>query len=346
MRRRKKRKLKVMAKAVVAANKLRRAPGPSGLLDDFEFTGGDIGRGALSVVKTVARRQTGELYACKCVQKRMLSLKGRKALLAEAALMRDLDHPHVVRLWHCYQDAKCYYIVMDLIQGGELFDRIVQKTHYNERDARDLVRKLLDVLCYLHFEVAIAHRDIKPENILCVDHDDTNIKLCDFGFAAPLDMAAPDKCLTKVCGTPQYVAPEVLSHRPYGAGCDMWSLGVVAFILLAGYAPFADTSHASLNVNILAGNYSFPRTYWANVSSDAKNFISRLLTVDPGLRADAETALAHPWIAEDPKHLQKNNLAKSLEQIKTHRHTFRSAARAVIAAQRLAHGLGSWSRPH
>lgn len=319
------------------------------LKKEFEFVvgSGELGRGALSVVKRVVHRRSGKSFACKCIDKDQLTSKARQALLTETSLMRELDHPNIVKLWHCYEDVRHHYIVMDLIEGGELFDRIVAKEMYNEREARDLVRTLLDVLGYLHYEARVVHRDIKPENILCVSLDnDTKIKLCDFGFAAKIDQAEPHTCLSKVCGTPQYVAPEILRRKPYGAAVDMWSCGVVTYILLSGYAPFSE--QPNLNFNICSGNFSFHPDSWDHVSAEGKEFISQLLTLDPSSRMTADEALVHPWIAEDGALLENHDLHQNLTRLKSFNasNKFKAAARTVIAAARLANGNVSWTRPY
>ncbi|KAJ8598783.1 hypothetical protein CTAYLR_010182 [Chrysophaeum taylorii] len=341
-------RFKAAARAIMVANKFKASHAKRTLVDDFDFVaGGELGTGALSVVKKVLHKRTGDHFACKCVDKHRLSLKMRKALVAEATLMRELDHPNVVKLWHCYEDSRYFHIVMDLIQGGELFDRIVAKDYYNEREARDVVRTLLDVLGYLHYECAIVHRDIKPENILCVcTKDDTRIKLCDFGFAVRLDNANSTACLTKLCGTPQYVAPEILRRVPYGAAVDLWSVGVVSYILLSGYAPFGD--QPSLSDNIINANYSFCTQSWARVSNEGKDFIGHLLTANPANRITAEEALIHPWIAEDGSLLEEHDLGDNLQHLMQFnaKAKFKAAAKTVIAARRIANGTSAgWTSP-
>lgn len=341
-------RLKAAATAVMITNKLKLSTVTDRPLEtDFDFVGtATLGRGALSVVKEVVHKRSKDHFACKCVDKHQLSLKANKQLLAEMTLMRELDHTNIVKLWHCYEDTRHYFIVMDLIEGGELFDRIVAKETYNEREARDVVRTILDVLGYLHYEVCVVHRDIKPENILVVSNDnDVDIKICDFGFAARLDMESPQTCLTRLCGTPQYVAPEILQRKSYGAAVDMWSSGVVTYILLAGYAPFSEKPN--LNFNICRGNYSFYPDSWSHVSDEGKDFISQLLTLDPAQRMTAEEALVHPWIAEDGALLENHDLHENLRYLKRFnaRTKFKAAAKTVIAVRRLASGAGSWTRP-
>ena len=161
----------------------------------------------------MSHRSTRVAYACKCVKKHQLNLEDRESLLAEAQLMKELDHPNIVKLHAFFDEPTMFYLVMDLIEGGELFERIAQKEFYSEKEARDLILILLQTIKYCH-DLGIVHRDLKPENLLCVSYDDdSSIKLCDFGFAAKL---TGTRSLHQLCGTPGYVAPEILNRQPYG----------------------------------------------------------------------------------------------------------------------------------
>ncbi|KAH8049594.1 serine/threonine kinase [Aureococcus anophagefferens] len=276
-----------------------------------------------------------------------LNLEDRESLLAEAQLMKELDHPNIVKLHGVYDEKQSYYLVMDLIQGGELFDRIVKKEFYSEKEARDkgekeardLILVLLRILLYLHKDCMIVHRDIKPENLLCVsENDDTDIKLCDFGFAARLDKENPEACLTHLCGTPGYVAPEILKRVSYGAAVDMWSVGVLTYILLGGYPPFYDDDQNRLYAKIKSGNYEFHEDYWGGVSKEGKDLIMKLLTVNPSDRITAEQALGHPWIVSDDEALKGSDLGVNLRAFKRYnaKRKFKSAGKALIAARRLS----------
>ena len=253
--------------------------------------------------------------------------------------MKELDHPNIVKLHGVYDEKQSYYLVMDLIQGGELFDRIVKKEFYSEKEARDLILVLLRILLYLHKDCMIVHRDIKPENLLCVsENDDTDIKLCDFGFAARLDKENPEACLTHHCGTPGYVAPEILKRVSYGAAVDMWSVGVLTYILLGGYPPFYDDDQNRLYAKIKSGNYEFHEDYWGGVSKEGKDLIMKLLTVNPSDRITAEQALGHPWIVSDDEALKGSDLGVNLRAFKRYnaKRKFKSAGKALIAARRLS----------
>ncbi|CAN0019104.1 unnamed protein product, partial [Phaeothamnion confervicola] len=199
---------------------------------------------------------------------------------------------------------------------------------YNEKEARDLCRVLLDAVKYCH-DRSVVHRDLKPENLLLSSpDDDANIKLADFGFARSLEGG---KMQTQ-CGTPGYVAPEILRGEPYGASVDMWSIGVIIYILLGGYPPFHDENQTRLFRKIKGGNFKFHPEYWGKISDDAKDLIKRCLTVDVSQRLTAAQAVEHPWLrtaaADD---LARTNLGKNLEQLKLFnaRRKFRGAIQAV-----------------
>ena len=307
----------------------------------YEF-GKELGTGALSVVRLVTHRETNVQFACKCVEKMQLHLEEREALLAEAALMKELNHQNIVRLHSFYDDGSHYLLVMDLISGGELFDRIVKKEFYDEKEARDLIRVLLEILKYLHDERGIVHRDIKPENVLCVsESDDTNIKLCDFGFAARVDPSNRNACLTNLCGTPGYVSPEILKHLPYGTAVDMWSCGVLTYILLGGYPPFYDDDQNRLYDKIKHGVFEFHPEYWAQISHQGKDLIKKMLTVNPSQRITAAKALEHPWITGSKELKFGTKLEANLKALRKFnaKRKFKLAGKKLIAARRLGIAL-------
>jgi serine/threonine protein kinase len=247
--------------------------------------------------------------------------------------MRKLSHPHVVNFFGMERVDGKIYIMMEKVHGGELFDRVVQLESYSELQARATTLVLLDAIRYLHSQ-RICHRDLKPENLL-LSHDDdpTDIKLADFGFAAEVERDAatggPLGTLTTTCGTPGYVAPEVITatpDRPYGLTCDMWSIGVIIFVLLGGYPPFDDGAddedggggddNSALFKRILKGEYEFHDEFWCDISEAAKDFIRRLLTVKPADRITAEEALQHPWLELGEEELKNRDLQHNLVAMK------------------------------
>jgi serine/threonine protein kinase len=260
-------------------------------LEDYVI-GGKLGEGAYSTVYRATHSQTGEPVAVKIAHKHKLSSVEAKRLVDEITLMAELDHDNIVRLRAFYEDAASFYIISELMLGGELFDRIVHKSHYSEREARDIVRTLAGALAAMH-DRGIVHRDLKPENILLSSTDETTgiVKIADLGFARRV----PSNGLRTSCGTPSYVSPDVLLGRKYDQKVDCWSLGVIFFILLCGYAPFAARSQAELFRLIVSGRFYFDSPFWDKVSDEAKDLIKKLLTVDPSKRLSAHDVLKHKW---------------------------------------------------
>lgn len=252
-----------------------------------------LGTGAFSEVVLAEDRTDANLYAVKCIDKK--ALKGKEeSLYGEISVLRRLIHPNIVQLVETFEDKAKVYLVMELVTGGELFDRIVEKGSYTERDAAELIRQVLDAVDYMHSQ-GVVHRDLKPENLLyqCPD-DDSKIMISDFGLSKTEDSGI----MATACGTPGYVAPEVLAQKPYGKAVDVWSIGVISYILLCGYPPFYDENDANLFAQILKGEYEFDSPYWDEISDSAKDFISHLMDLDVSARYTCREALAHPWIAE------------------------------------------------
>lgn len=211
---------------------------------DETFTLGKVlGEGAFSVVRAAVNKQTGEQVAIKCIAKKNLSTEDEAALKQEVEILQMLDHPHVLKCFGFFDEPDMFYLPTEIMEGGELFDRIVKKTYYNEKEARDLILILISTIGYCHSK-NIVHRDLKPENLLLAGfEDDSHIKLADFGFAIQTDGYVS---LKTQCGTPGYVAPEILSTQLYGKSVDMWSIGVITYILLGGYPPFHDDNQKAL----------------------------------------------------------------------------------------------------
>eukprot|EP01130_Rhizamoeba_saxonica_P000005 TRINITY_DN0_c2_g1_i2.p1 TRINITY_DN0_c2_g1~~TRINITY_DN0_c2_g1_i2.p1 ORF type:complete len:266 (+),score=80.95 TRINITY_DN0_c2_g1_i2:428-1225(+) len=217
-------------------------------------------------------------------------------LKREIEIMKKVDHPHVLKLHEIYEDKEKVYIVMELVPGSELFDRIVDKGYYSERNAINIVKQILSAVCYLH-EVGIAHRDLKPENLLCSGTDEDEIvKIADFGLSK---IFSGDEELMTSCGTPGYVAPEVLMCESYDKSVDMWGIGIITYILLAGYPPFYAENDTALFEKIMNAEYDFDDECWDDVTDEAKDFIEHLLVKEPSERFTAEESLEHPWLTTD-----------------------------------------------
>ena len=257
-----------------------------------------IGRGTAGVVHVAVQRRSGRRFAIKVIDTRRIRLHQSpgdlQELTEEANLLQQLRHPNIIRVEDVFVDSSAVYVVMELVEGGDLFDRIVARGVYDESIAKDLMLRIMDAVKYLH-ERDIVHRDLKPENILLVHAgDDVACKLTDFGLAKKSGDG-----LKTFCGTPAYFAPEVLKRRStvagegrYGKAADMWSLGVILYVLLAGRQPFDDTS---LFDQIETAHYRLDGPGWKIISKEAKDLLHRLLERDPTRRITAAQALQHKW---------------------------------------------------
>jgi serine/threonine protein kinase len=301
---------------------------------------GDVlGEGAFSVVKLAVNRKTGQKVAVKCIDRQGLPEEDENSLRQEVAIMKSLAHPNIVQFIDFFEEDKFFYVVLEFLEGGELFDRIVQKNFYNEKEARDVVKVILDGMKYCH-DKGIAHRDMKPENLLLTSkEDDSNVKIADFGFAI---RGAQKSALTTQCGTPGYVAPEILQNLPYDKAVDMWSIGVITYILLGGYPPFHDENQKALFRKIKKGEFEFHEEYWDCVSDEAKDFISNLIKVNPKERMSCDDAHKHPWLKRDAKELAGHDLNNNLAALKNYQKNrkFRAAANAIIAVNRIGNMMG------
>uniref|UniRef100_A0A0R3S6H6 Protein kinase domain-containing protein n=1 Tax=Elaeophora elaphi TaxID=1147741 RepID=A0A0R3S6H6_9BILA len=262
--------------------------------DYYEFKD-VLGTGAFSKVFLAEQiSEPGFLVAIKCIDKK--ALKGKEESLEnEIKVLRKLRHSNIVQLYDTFDEKQYVYLVMELVTGGELFDRIVAKGSFTERDASILMRQVLEAAAFMH-ENGVVHRDLKPENLLYYDQtEDSKIMISDFG----LSKIEESGVMATACGTPGYVAPEVLQQKPYGKAVDIWSIGVITYILLCGYPPFYDENDANLFAQIIRGEYEFDSPYWDEISESAKDFISHLMCCDPEQRYTCHQALAHPWINGD-----------------------------------------------
>lgn len=209
----------------------RAAQPPKPRFNELYRLGDVLGTGAFSVVKSGRRLGSDETFAVKCVDRKKLSDEDLAALMDEVAILRGLRHQHIIRLYDFIEEPEIYYLVMEQMCGGELFDRVVAKAYYNEKEARDTCKILLEAVRYCHAN-NVAHRDLKPENLLLPRSDnDSDVKIADFGFAK---WCFKPKSLKTQCGTPGYVAPEILRGELYDTKVDMWSIGVILYILLGG----------------------------------------------------------------------------------------------------------------
>lgn len=284
--------------------------------------------GSFATVCRGTHRASGKKVAIKCVLRKDLPPTDDAAIYDEVAIMSSLLHPHIVPLIDFFEERDCYFLVMELMSGGDLFDRIGKKKTYSEADARDLCIKMLKSMAYCHAH-KIAHCDMKPKNLLLMSEDnDSYIKLADFGFAA---RCHTPKALTKQCGTPFFVSPEILMRQPYDQQSDMWSVGCIVFLLLSGNLPFMGRSQKELFRKIVSGKYEFDEDDWCDVSVEAKDMVIKLLVLDPDQRMSSTDALKHKWMKTSNDRLQRMRLGGTSQRLATFnaRMKLRSAMIAV-----------------
>jgi len=254
----------------------------------------ELGRGAFSIVYLATQKASGQQYAVKVINKKDLGKDYEKNLKMEVDILKKVNHPNIIALKELFDTPDKLYLVMELVTGGELFDKIVEKGSYTEHEAAQLVRKIVSAVEYLH-NMGIVHRDLKPENLLLKRADnDLEIAIADFGLSK---IVGQQMMMQTACGTPSYVAPEVLNASGYGKEVDMWSIGVITYILLCGFPPFYGDTVPEIFEQIMEANFDYPEEYWGSVSKDAKDFINKLLVVDSDKRLSAADALKHPWLA-------------------------------------------------
>lgn len=256
--------------------------------------GRPIGDGHFSVVYCCMNKTTQELCALKLIDKQ--KCRGRDDMIYnEVKILKQLKHPNIVKLIEEFDYSKQLYLILELVQDGDLFDAISNVTKFDEVNVATMIYNLSSALTYLHKQ-GIVHRDIKPENLLISVQEDgsQSVKLADFGLAVEVG----NDPLYSVCGTAFYVSPEMLNETGYDFKVDVWSTGVICFILLCGYPPFTSENESNqdeLFDAILAGDFQFAPPYWSNISQHAKNLIKCMLTVNPNQRYTAEQVFQHPW---------------------------------------------------
>jgi len=264
----------------------------SPIFDEYEF-GKELGRGSFSIVYEGRHKVNGSLWAIKQLTKaRITDLK--KVKNREIAIMMQVKHPNIVCLQEVFEDEKYIHLVLQLVPGGELFEKILDAGHFTEVKASTIIRQVLQGIQYLH-HMNIVHRDLKPENLLCQDNNTDRVLIADFGFARAIQ---DNQQIITQCGSLHYTAPEILTGEPYGPSVDMWSVGVILYVLLTGCFPWDGGDSGEDYKNILGQItnvvYAFPRDI--PISNQAKHFISQLLVKEPQKRFTPEQALNHPWV--------------------------------------------------
>jgi serine/threonine protein kinase len=269
-----------------------------------------LGTGHHGSVRRCINRSTRQRLAVKSIRKSDPSVK-IGSLHREIILLQQMKHSSIIQLVDVFEDEEYLHLVTELCEGGELFDKIVERANsrskeeeddpeedaphcFSEQEAARVLHEILIAIRYMH-QHGIVHRDIKPENILFTSKEEGSpIKIIDFGLARKFN-PREDMSMSTVVGTPYYIAPEVL-RKDYDASCDLWSVGIIAYILLCGYPPFNGADNAAVYAAVRKGTYYFPSSDWKGVSYDARDFIRRLLQVNVTKRMSVEQALRHPWL--------------------------------------------------
>lgn len=263
----------------------------------FYTLGKELGRGQFGVTYLCTENTTGLQYACKSISKRKLVTKNDKEdIKREIQIMQHLTgQNNIVEFKGAYEDKQSVHLVMELCAGGELFDRIIAKGHYSERAAATICRAIVNVVHICHF-MGVMHRDLKPENFLLSSKDErATLKATDFGLSVFIEEG---KVYKDIVGSAYYVAPEVLKRR-YGKEIDIWSAGVILYILLSGVPPFWAETEKGIFDAILQGDIDFESDPWPSISNSAKDLVRKMLTQDPKKRITSAQVLDHPWIRED-----------------------------------------------
>jgi len=262
------------------------------IVDLYDLEKKKLGEGSYGSVCKGKNKSTQQVRAIKTIPKAQMTNIDR--FKQEIAIMKMMDHPNIIRLFETFQDTRNIYLVMELCAGGELFDKIIESGHFTEAQAAILMQHIVKAMYYMHSN-HVCHRDLKPENFLFLTKEaieKNTLKIIDFGLSCTFEA---NVVLTTKAGTPYYVAPQVLAGK-YDQLSDLWSCGVIMYVMLCGYPPFFGETDAEVLSKVRLGNFSFNQADWKNVSEDAKNLIRNLLKMNPKDRYTAEQTLNHDWI--------------------------------------------------
>ena len=301
------------------------------LTDKYEIIR-EIGSGGFSRCLLVKNKITKVSYACKELLKK--SLSDYEGLMREVNLMIKLDHPNIIKLYEYYENDKKIYLIMELCTGGELFDRIVENTEngiqFTEKQAANLFRQMMNAINYCH-KNGIVHRDLKPENLLYLNKDKNSpIKVIDFGMSKRF---TPEKFMSEKVGTAYYISPEVLQGK-YDEKCDIWSAGVILYIIICGYPCFNGEDDDEIFAAIQKGKIQFPSPEWDDISEDAKNLIKKMCC-PPDKRLTAEQVLQETWVKDNAPNSNKTLLPMKKDGFKNYANSnkLRKAVITYIASR-------------
>jgi calcium-dependent protein kinase len=305
----------------------------AGKFEDKYIIVKEIGSGAFSRCLKVKNKITGVSFACKELSKKNVS--DYKGLMAEVNLMIKLDHPNIIKLYEVYENESYIYLIMEYCRGGELFDRVIAKTEkgqqYTEKEAASLFKQIMSAINYCH-KNGIVHRDLKPENLLFLSKSENSpIKVIDFGMSKRFDSTT--KIMNERVGTAYYISPEVLKGK-YDEKCDIWSAGVILYIIICGYPCFNGDTDDEIFKAILKGKIQFPSPEWDNISNDAKELIKKMCC-SPEKRLTAEQVLNEIWVKDNAPNSSKALLPVMMDGIKKYAKSnkFRKAVLTYIASR-------------
>ncbi|XP_030056893.1 serine/threonine-protein kinase 33 isoform X2 [Microcaecilia unicolor] len=284
--------------------------------------GRKLGQGSFGVVIEATHKETGKKWAIKKVNKEKAGSLAVKLLEREVHILKSVNHEHIIHLEEIFETPKRMYLVMELCEGGELKEILQMKKHFSENETRHIIHSLASAIAYLH-KKDIVHRDLKLENILVKNSEhnsadalELNIKVTDFGLAVKKGGVGSESMLQATCGTPIYMAPEVINAHDYSQQCDIWSIGVIMYLLLCGDPPFMANSEEKLFELIKKGQLDFTNLVWKNVSDSAKFTLQQLLKVDPAHRITANELLDNHWITGETSTIQKPNVLEMMKEWK------------------------------
>lgn len=289
----------------------------------------EIGRGKFGTVYKCREKNSGLELAAKFIP--VSRKEDRRGVEREIEIMRKLQHPRLIQIYDAFDCGKIIVVVLELIEGGELFERVIGDDFIlTEKSCTVFMRQICEGVEYIHKQ-NILHLDMKPENILCLSKNGNRIKIIDFGLARKYD---PNKKLQVLFGTPEFVAPEVVNFDQIGFGTDMWSVGVICYVLLSGLSPFMGETDVETMANVTIAKYDFDDEAFDEISVSAKDFITKLLLKDKGARLTASQALLHPWLHESSIH---SEMALSKTKLKRYviKKRWIKAVNTIIALQRM-----------
>ncbi|EEA05187.1 calcium-dependent protein kinase, putative [Cryptosporidium muris RN66] len=287
-----------------------------------------LGKGSFGEVIKCKDRVTSTEYAVKVINKQNAKNKDTSTILKEVDLLKKLDHPNIMKLFEILEDSNSYYIVSELYTGGELFDEIIKRKRFSEIDAARIIKQVFSGVTYMH-KHSIVHRDLKPENILLQSKEkNCDIKVIDFGLSTCFQ---PNTKMRDRIGTAYYIAPEVL-RGTYDEKCDIWSMGVILYILLSGTPPFYGRNEYDILKRVETGKYAFDLPQWKSVSEEAKDLIRKMLTFHPSLRISAAQCLEHSWIQKYAIESPSIDDLPSLESAMTNIQHFQAEKKLAQAA--------------